>query len=177
MPAAAHAKKIVHGDINPANLFLTREGVVQVLDFAIARLRDVTAESAMHTGVLLGTAACMALETFVVNSARNASRISAAPGHRIERPPPPDTDSRPPSCPQGKPAPLKPYAGTKPPSGAEFRRRDSNPNKRIQSPLSCHWTTPESDAGAYGISRQTQRPRRGRPPTGVCGRGPRGRCA
>jgi integrase len=28
-----------------------------------------------------------------------------------------------------------------------FRRRDSNPNKRIQSPLSCHWTTPEAVAG------------------------------
>lgn len=61
--AKAHAKGIVHRDVKPENLFLTREGVVKVLDFGIARLREQTSErTKTQTGVVMGTPAFMAPE-------------------------------------------------------------------------------------------------------------------
>lgn len=62
--AAAHAAHIVHRDLKPDNVFLTHDGRVKVLDFGIARLRDLANESSASTqaGSLLGTPAFMAPE-------------------------------------------------------------------------------------------------------------------
>jgi serine/threonine-protein kinase len=67
--AAAHAKGIVHRDVKPSNLFLTRDGRVKVLDFGIARLNDTTAAmTATRTGQALGTPAFMAPEQALAKS-------------------------------------------------------------------------------------------------------------
>jgi serine/threonine-protein kinase len=59
---AAHRNGIVHRDIKPANLFITRHGRVKVLDFGIAKLRQVGSARATQTGLMLGTPAFMAPE-------------------------------------------------------------------------------------------------------------------
>jgi len=61
--AAAHAKGVIHRDLKPENVFLTRTGQVKVLDFGIARLRELsTASTATKGGSTMGTPAFMAPE-------------------------------------------------------------------------------------------------------------------
>jgi len=58
--SAAHAAGIVHRDLKPENMFLTRGGAVKILDFGIARLRELSqSASKTQTGSMMGTPSFM----------------------------------------------------------------------------------------------------------------------
>lgn len=58
--AAAHARDVVHRDLKPDNVFVTKSGDVKVLDFGLARFNDGKTSSDMTgVGMVLGTPAYM----------------------------------------------------------------------------------------------------------------------
>jgi serine/threonine protein kinase len=61
--AAAHERRLVHRDVKPQNLMLTRDGTVKVLDFGVAAVLDQAGVPRItRTGETIGTPAYMAPE-------------------------------------------------------------------------------------------------------------------
>lgn len=69
--AAAHSRGVVHRDLKPENIFLTRDGVVKILDFGLAKLSEPIGSDALTIGatrgltgpgVVMGTAGYMSPE-------------------------------------------------------------------------------------------------------------------
>jgi len=65
---AAHGRGIIHRDLKPGNIFITKEGVVKILDFGLAKRLTNGVDDATHgdeltrTGTIMGTFNYMAPE-------------------------------------------------------------------------------------------------------------------
>ena len=67
---AAHEAGIVHRDVKPGNIMITREGEPVILDFGLARADDADLQTLTRTGDLMGTPAYMSPEQLAHGSIR-----------------------------------------------------------------------------------------------------------
>ncbi|MFW6721964.1 protein kinase domain-containing protein [Streptomyces sp. MAR4 CNY-716] len=76
--AAAHASEVIHRDLKPRNVMLTRGGAVKVLDFGIGRIVDDPDGTRLtSTGATVGTARYMAPEQFEASLVTQAADLYA----------------------------------------------------------------------------------------------------
>ena len=60
----AHDRGVIHRDIKPGNILLSRKGDVKLVDFGIAHIDDDSEEALTREGTMLGTPSYMAPEQF-----------------------------------------------------------------------------------------------------------------
>ncbi|HTR98302.1 MAG TPA: protein kinase [Bacteroidota bacterium] len=73
--AAAHERGVIHRDIKPENIMVRNDGIVQIMDFGLARLRSSLATRVTAPGSTVGTAAYMAPELLEGQDADHRSDI------------------------------------------------------------------------------------------------------
>jgi serine/threonine protein kinase len=73
--AFAHSRGIVHRDVKPANLFITREGQLKILDFGVAR---IASSKLTRSGLIVGTPDYMSPEQVMGASIDARSDVFAA---------------------------------------------------------------------------------------------------
>ena len=73
--AAAHEKGIVHRDIKPENIMVRKDGIVQIMDFGLAKLRASRASRLTKEGSTVGTAGYMSPEQVQGQEADHRSDI------------------------------------------------------------------------------------------------------
>jgi serine/threonine-protein kinase len=73
---AAHARGLVHRDVKPGNVMLTKDGRVKVADFGIAKTADMTKLTA--TGSVIGTPAYMSPEQALARAVDPRSDLFSA---------------------------------------------------------------------------------------------------
>jgi serine/threonine protein kinase len=80
--AAAHAVGIVHGDLKPANIFLTDSGLMKLLDFGLSR-RELRSSSPDDTTELLGIGSQSVAGTPCYMSPEQAAGEKATPASDV----------------------------------------------------------------------------------------------
>jgi serine/threonine-protein kinase len=73
--AYAHGKDVVHRDVKPSNLLVTRDGLVKITDFGIAKIGP---RMSTQTGLLIGTPQYMAPEQYMGGVVDHRCDIHAA---------------------------------------------------------------------------------------------------
>ncbi len=73
--AAAHEKGIVHRDIKPENIMVRRDGIAQIMDFGLAKLRSSGGTRLTQQGSTVGTAGYMSPEQIQGTDADHRSDI------------------------------------------------------------------------------------------------------